>query len=525
MSIHFKKGLIPIRMAILLCGLTGSSGYAQKNSLLFSGNPGVVSYTYRHYFEKDVPATLDIIKGNGITDIEFSSLFGKSAEELRKMLDGKGVYCSSFGVGYDDLVNKTAEVALKAKTLGAAYVRVAGIPHQGVFTPEEARKAIADFNTCGRILKEQYGLGFIYHNHGFEFQPYGDGTLYDLIVKETDPKWVSFELDILWAFFPGQDPAQLLDKYGNRYKALHCKDLRKGVEGNMSGGTDGNNDVALGTGQINIPSVIKAARKAGVEHYYIEDESDSVLSQVPRSIAYLKSLRGEEDAQTIPNILTGKEKKEGWRLLFDGKTSKGWVGAHTDSFPVKPDGWIVEDGMLTIQHSGGKEARNAGDIVTVEQFGAFDLSFDFRLSKGANSGVKYFVTLQENTGGSAIGLEYQLLDDKVHPDAKLGRHGDRTLASLYDLIPADKPGSAIRPIGQWNTGRIVVYPDNRVEHYLNGVKVLEYVRKSEEYRKLVAISKYKIWKDFGEADQGHILLQDHGFEVNFRNIKIKTLRN
>jgi hypothetical protein len=179
---------------------------------------------------------------------------------------------------------------------------------------------------------------------------------------------------------------------------------------------------------------------------------------------------------------------------------------------------------MTILGSKGGEATNAGDIVTKEQFSAFDLSFEFRMSTGANSGVKYFVTLQEDTHGqSAIGLEYQILDDKVHPDAKLGRNGDRTLASLYDLIPANKPERFIRPIGAWNTGRIVVYPNNHVEHYLNGVKVLEYERGSKEFKDLVAISKYVIWKNFGEAKQGHILLQDHGFDVNFRSIKIKPL--
>ncbi len=223
------------------------------------------------------------------------------------------------------------------------------------------------------------------------------------------------------------------------------------------------------------------------------------------------------------NTLTAKEKREGWHLLFDGKTSDGWIGANMKSFPDKPGGWIVKDGMITIQNSGGEEAQNAGDIITVKEYSAFDLKFSFRLSRGANSGVKYFVTLNEDTHGSAIGLEYQLLDDAVHPDAKLGRNGDRTLASLYDLIPSNKPAESIHPIGDWNTGEIIVYPDNRVEHYLNGVKVLSYVRKSQEFKDLVKISKYKIWKNFGEADQGHILLQDHGFEVNFRDIKIKTL--
>jgi len=265
--------------------------YAQGNDHLFPEAPGIVSFTYRDSFQKDLPGTLDIVKGNGITDIEFSSLFGKTAKEIRKLLDEWGIHCSSFGVSYDDLVNKTDEVAKNAKALGASYVRVAGIPHKGTFTLENAQKAVEDFNKYGKILKENYGLEFIYHNHGFEFEPYQDGTLYDYLVKNTDPKYVSFELDILWAFFPGQDPALLLNKYGDRYRALHLKDLKKGVAGNSSGGTSQDNDVVLGTGQINIPEVIRAAIKAGVNHYYIEDESSNSITQVPESIKYLNNLK------------------------------------------------------------------------------------------------------------------------------------------------------------------------------------------------------------------------------------------
>ncbi|MHA4812585.1 3-keto-disaccharide hydrolase [Flavitalea flava] len=223
----------------------------------------------------------------------------------------------------------------------------------------------------------------------------------------------------------------------------------------------------------------------------------------------------------IANDLTNYEKKNGWRLLFDGKSSAGWKGAYKPGFPEK--GWVIGDGVLKVLSSEGKESANGGDIVTTEEFKAFDLSFDFKLTPGANSGVKYFVTLQENNAGSAIGLEYQLLDDSLHPDAKLGLNGDRTMSSLYDLIKANKQKRFLHPIGQWNSGRIIVYPNNHVEHYLNGVKVLEYERGSKEFRDLVAISKYKVWKDFGEAPQGHILLQDHGNEASFKSIKIRIL--
>jgi sugar phosphate isomerase/epimerase len=289
MSYQLKKRLL---LATIMLSMASTASYAQR--LLFPEAPGIVSYTYRNNFDKDVPATLDMVKANGIIDIEFSNLFKQTPENLRKWSDERGIKISSYGTNYEDLLNNTDEVGKIAKALGASYVRVAGIPHKGAFTLENAKQAVADFNKSGKLLKDKYGLTFIYHNHGFEFEPYQDGTLYDYLVKNTDPKYVSMELDILWAFFPGQDPAQLLAKYGNRYKALHMKDLKKGVvRGSLAGSTAQDNDVILGSGQIDIPAVIKAARKAGVKHFYIEDESSSAIAQVPESIKYLNSLKND----------------------------------------------------------------------------------------------------------------------------------------------------------------------------------------------------------------------------------------
>ena len=275
--------------SFILLAACFSFGSRVQAAPLFAQVPGMVSYTFREEFKRDVPGTLDKIKALGITDMEFSNLFGQTAAELRQLLDERGMVCSSFGVSYDDLLNKTDEVAKNAVVLGAKFVRVAWLPDRQPFTLALAEKTAAEFNRIGKRLHEQ-GLIFCYHNHGYEFVPHGAGTLFDVLMTETNPQDVSFELDILWAHLPGANPAQLLEKYGSRFKLMHLKDLRRGVKGDFSGKTAVENDVALGTGQLDLPAILKAARRAGVQHYYIEDESPNTATQVPQTLAYLKSL-------------------------------------------------------------------------------------------------------------------------------------------------------------------------------------------------------------------------------------------
>lgn len=275
--------------ALALASIT--TVFAQNKDGLYTAQFGIQTYSYRNSFPKGVAATLDTIKGFGITELEANAPQGMTVEEFKKLCTDRGLSIPSTGCGYDELTKNPQAIVKSAKTLGATYVMTAWIPHErGKFNLENAKKAVADFNAGGKVLKEN-GLTFCYHIHGFEFQPYQDGTLLDYIIKNTNPEYVSFEMDILWTHFGGGDPVALLKKYGNRFKLLHVKDLKKGTPKDLTGGTSQENDVVLGTGEIDIPNIIREANKIGIKHFFIEDESSRVTQQVPQSIAYLKGLK------------------------------------------------------------------------------------------------------------------------------------------------------------------------------------------------------------------------------------------
>lgn len=218
----------------------------------------------------------------------------------------------------------------------------------------------------------------------------------------------------------------------------------------------------------------------------------------------------------LPNNLSKEEKEQGFELLFDGKSTDNWISAKTGKFPE--NGWVITDGTLNVLDKTESEKRG-GDIITKKEFGPFELKFDFNFTEGANSGVKYGL----GNNGPGLGLEYQVLDDAKHPDAKMGVVGNRTMSSLYDLIPSSKEGRFTKGPGEWNRGRIIIFPDNTVQHWLNGRKVVEYKRGDNIYKALVARSKYEKYENFGMAPKTPILLQDHQNNVKFRSIKIREL--
>lgn len=264
--------------------------FAQKNKPLYTAPFGVQAYTFRKSFPIDIAKTLDTIKMMGFTEMESGS-HGMPPEAFKKLCEERHITIPSSEANYDQLIKAPDSIAHNAKALGAKYVMCAWIPHHdGVFTLEDAKKAVAVFNKAGKVLKDS-GIILCYHAHGYEFQPYENGTLLDYLFKNTNPHYVSFEMDIFWIQFGGGNPVALLKKYGNRWKLMHLKDMRKGTIKDLTGGTSTDNDVVLGTGEINIPAILKEAKKIGIKHYFIEDESNYVNEHVPQSIAYLKSLK------------------------------------------------------------------------------------------------------------------------------------------------------------------------------------------------------------------------------------------
>jgi sugar phosphate isomerase/epimerase len=286
-----KRSLI--LFSTLMISLTNLSARAGAPGIgpSFRGPVGLQLYSLRDQFKKDVPGTLAEAQKWGIKYAELAGTYGLSADQFKAQLKAHGVEPIGAHFPYEDYQKDPEAVARQAKELGLKYAGCAWIPHDGDFKEQKCREAIETFNRAGEALAK-HGLKFFYHVHGYEFQPYKDGTLLDLLISSTDPKHVSYEMDIFWIVFPGQDPVKLFEKYGKRWELVHLKDMKKGTQtGSLSGGTDVKNDAALGTGLMDMPAILRAAKKAGVKWYFIEDESPWSEQQIPQSLKYLEEVK------------------------------------------------------------------------------------------------------------------------------------------------------------------------------------------------------------------------------------------
>src|SRR5258707_209618 len=257
----------------------------------FKERIGLQLYSLREQFAKDVPRTLDQVRNFGIKYVETHSTYGLTPEKFRAELDSRGLKAVSGHFSYERCRDDVEGVAREAKILGEQYVGCAWIPHKDPFDEKTCREAIMVFNRAGEALAK-HGLKFFYHTHGYEFLPYGNGTLFDLMMAETKPQFVHYEMDVFWIVHPGQDPVKLLEKYGSRFELMHVKDMKRGTPtGLFTGHADVTSNVALGTGVIDWHAVFRASRKAGVKWYFIEDESPASVQQIPESLSYLDKLK------------------------------------------------------------------------------------------------------------------------------------------------------------------------------------------------------------------------------------------
>ena len=279
-------------LALTLSTKVDTAGQSFSGSIgpRFEGRVGLQLYSLREQFKRDVPGTLDQVRAFGITNVELAGTYGVTPGKFKEQLDARQLKAIAAHFSYEQCRDHIEDVAREAKLLGLEYAGCAWIPHKDPFDEKTCREAAAVFNRAGEALAK-HGIKFFYHTHGYEFLPHGDGTLFDLLMAETKSEYVRIEMDVFWVVHPGQDPVKFLEKFGKRIDLMHVKDMKRGTPRGFNGQSDVTNNVALGEGIIDWPDVLRAAQKAGVKWYFIEDESPESVVQIPRSLRYLENLR------------------------------------------------------------------------------------------------------------------------------------------------------------------------------------------------------------------------------------------
>ena len=492
-------------------GLNGQP--VNVHSLTQSGQDNLIKisfagYTFRDY---DINATL----------------------EMMQKIDARYLCIKDFHLP----LNSTAdEIAAFHAKLAAKNVKACGVGPIYMKTEAEADQAfdytrrvgvhllvgVPDYELLPYIDKKvkEYSVNYAIHIHGPDIALYPNAA--DVInhVKDLDPR-IGICLDIGHDTRNGDDPVADLKKYFQRVFDVHLTDV---TEASKTGQL-----CALGRGIVDIPAFVRTLHQLkynGFCNIELTANKENCLTAAAESIGYIKGVMNSVVAcnNTVPvdNQLTKKEQEEGWLLLFDGKTMNGWRRIYTNAPPKY--GWYVADGCLVVEKNKSGESSNGGDLITINEYDNFDLTFDFKMTSGANSGIKYFVieSLGDPKSGYGYGLEYQIIDDQAHPIFGTNQIPvGCKLAGLYELIEAPDT-KKVNPVGEWNTGRIVS-KDRYVEHWLNGELMVSYVLGSDQFKALVQKSKFRNTKGYGEVARGHILIQDHGDKVSYKNIKILLL--
>jgi inosose dehydratase len=442
--------------------------------------------------------------------------FGERPAALKEILDRYGLAFVALSSGNMRIDPAVEREELEAHVKKARFVRDLG----GSFlqlTDERPRRAVtpADYARMGRLLTElgkrtaDLGVTVSYHNHMNNLGERPEEVR--AVLDAADPKLVKLQLDTAHYQQGGGDPSAAVREYRDRLSFLHIKDLQAPLPGATGDLSRSYRFVELGRGKVDLKKVFAALDEIGFDGWAIV-ELDRVPdnARTPRESALISRTYIEKElGRTVGPAPTTYA--AGWTPLFDGKSLAGWRGYK------KPDAsgtrWRVDNGMLTIAAKDGQDTRGALDLISTATYDQFELAFEWRISTGGNSGVKYFVLEDMN---SAIGHEYQVVDDEKHPDALIGP--ERQTGSFYDVLSASS--RPVRPAGEFNESRVVVN-GTHVEHWLNATRVLEYELESPALKAAVEDSKFKGVARFGTRQKGHILLQDHGDAVWFRNIRIR----